>query len=47
MNLAPAVIIMIVSFFFIEETPIFLIRKGVKTTLKALNKIGNINKGQK
>jgi hypothetical protein len=30
---------------YIEETPQFLIRKGPEVAIKALNRIGKINKG--
>ena len=43
----PTIIIMIFIFFYIEETPMFLLRKGIKPTLKALNRIGKINRGIK
>ena len=42
----PSVVILIFIVLYVEETPQFLIRKGVPQTLKALNRIGKINKGQ-
>ena len=33
--------------WYIEETPQFLVKKGIKATLKALNRIGRINTGLK
>ena len=43
----PSVALMIFVFFYIEETPLFLFRKGIRPTLKALNRIGKINRGIK
>ena len=43
----PSAIILFFIIIYVEETPQFLIRKGVPSTLKALNRIGNINQGRK
>lgn len=40
-----SVVLWFFFFFYIEETPLFLFRKGVKPTIKALNRIGKINTG--
>jgi hypothetical protein len=42
--LAPSVIVFFFLLFYIEETPKFLMTKGTDITLKALNRIGKINK---
>ena len=42
----PSIIVLILIIFYVEETPQFLIRKGVPQTLKALNRIGKINKSR-
>jgi MFS family permease len=41
----PAIIELALLVWYIEETPQFLVKKGVKATLKALNRIGKINTG--
>ena len=41
----PALIKMFLLLFYIEETPQFLIKKGVEPTIKAMNRIGYINLG--
>lgn len=43
----PSVVVMFFIVIYVEETPQFLLRKGVPKTLKALNRIGKINKGLK
>lgn len=43
----PSIILLIAIFIYVEETPQFLLRKNIETTLKALNRIGKINKGLK
>lgn len=40
---APAIIGLILIVVYVEETPQFLIRKGVDSSLKSLNRIGKIN----
>ena len=42
----PAIIELLLLIFYIEETPQFLLKKGVAVTKKALNRIGRINKNQ-
>jgi MFS family permease len=42
----PAVVEMVLLWYYIEETPQFLVKKGVNQTLKAMNRIGKINKGK-
>ena len=41
----PAIIGFILLWFFVYETPQFLLNKGTAYTLKVLNKIGKINEG--
>ena len=44
---APSCVLLFFVIFYIEETPQFLLRKGIPQTLKALNRIGKINLGIK
>jgi len=39
----PLIISFIILVTYIEETPQFLVKKGIKEALKALNRIGRIN----
>lgn len=41
----PAILELVLLYFFVYETPQFLIKKGINATLKDMNKIGLINKG--
>lgn len=41
----PSIIELALLMFYIEETPQFLVKKGISATLKAMNRIGKINKG--
>lgn len=43
MVLTPAVIGMFLLWFWVYETPQFLLNKGIDQTLKVMNKIGYIN----
>lgn len=43
----PSVILLFFVVIYVEETPHFLIQKGIDKTLKSLNRIGKINKGIK
>ena len=43
----PAGIELILFIYYFEETPKFIIQKGVKKALKSLNRIGDINKKEK
>lgn len=43
----PSVIVLAFIFYYVEETPQFLLRRGVETSLKALNRIGKRNLGFK
>lgn len=43
----PCFIILFFILIYLEETPQFLLRQGIPKTLKALNRIGKINKGLK
>lgn len=43
---APSVIEIVLLWYYIEETPQFLLKKGVNQTLKAMNRIGRINKNR-
>ena len=42
--LIPSIIELLLIIFYFEETPKFLLKKGVKETMRALNRIGKINK---
>jgi len=44
--LIPSIATLILMMIFIQETPMFLIRKGPAKALKVLNKIGKINKSK-
>jgi len=44
-TLGAMVVTLVLLIWYIEETPQFLVKKGIKTTLKALNRIGRINTG--
>jgi len=42
----PSIVELVLLWIYIEETPQFLLKKGVEQALKALNRIGKINKGR-
>lgn len=42
---APAILELVLLYFFVYETPQFLLKKGTNVTLKYMNKIGKTNQG--